>query len=80
LFKFSFLCSVSEDERWLFVLLILVELMAIIVQTFIHSHLILTHWTQTRKFKQWWSSIPPISTKQSPLKLNHWTEKIKFKQ
>jgi len=31
-----------------------------------------------RKFKQWWSSIPPISTKQtitSHLNWNHWTQK-----
>ena len=27
--------------------------------------LILTHWTQKRKFKQWWPSISPISTKQT---------------
>jgi hypothetical protein len=31
------------------------------------SPLTLTHWTQNmkRKFKQWWSSIPPIPTKQA---------------
>jgi hypothetical protein len=29
------------------------------------SPLILTHWTQKRKFKQEWSSIPSISTKQT---------------
>ena len=28
----SFLCSVSEDERWLFVLLILVDLLSITVE------------------------------------------------
>jgi hypothetical protein len=25
-----------------------------------------------RKFKQWWSTTPPISTKQTT---NHWTQK-----
>jgi hypothetical protein len=29
------------------------------------STLILNHWTQKRKFKQWWSSIPSISGKQT---------------
>jgi hypothetical protein len=27
------------------------------------------------KFKQWWSTIPPISTTQSPLTSIHWTKK-----
>ena len=35
LFKLSFLCWVSYDERWLFVLLILVELMTITVLSFL---------------------------------------------
>jgi hypothetical protein len=27
-----------------------------------------------RKFKQWWSTIPSISTEQWPLTLTHWTQ------
>ena len=28
-----------------------------------------------KRLKQWWSTIPPISTKQSPLILTLWTQK-----
>jgi hypothetical protein len=80
LFTLSFLCSVSKDDRWLFVLLILVELMNQYQQNK-QSPLILSHWTQKEslnsnghQFHQYQQS------KQSPLILTHWTQKRKLKQ
>jgi hypothetical protein len=62
------LYSMNWDERWLFVLLILVELLTIAFftdKTKQQNVGLRFSNIMKRKFKQWWSSIPPLSTKRT---------------